>query len=65
MNLFTRVQELMDWDEPKTILWFTTNNPLLGNVSPDTMILTGRIDRLKKFIDGAERERDQTRREPK
>ena len=37
-------------DEHKTILWFNTANPLLGNVSPKAMIRAGRFDKLLRFI---------------
>lgn len=34
----------------KTILWFTTINPLLGNVTPRDMIRFGRYKKLFKFV---------------
>ena len=55
MNLHYRVKHLMGWDDSRVNLWFVTKNPLLGNISPDQMILANRYDRLKKFIDEAER----------
>ena len=33
-----------------TAYWFLTPNPLLGNISPNAMIETGRIQKLHKFI---------------
>ena len=41
--------------------WFTTPNPLLGNVSPIAMIRTGRGQKLLEWIDQAvgENERDE------
>lgn len=46
----------MGWDKEKTILWFRTVNPLLGNLTPDDMILRGRAKKLEKFIDSCVRE---------
>ena|SRR6266700_1017318 len=40
-------------DEKKTVLWFKTPNPLLGDVSPRDMIRIGRFRKLRKFILGA------------
>ncbi|MFQ5433157.1 MAG: hypothetical protein ACE5EN_11715 [Nitrospinota bacterium] len=40
-------------DEKKTILWFQTPNPMLGNVSPREMIMAGRFRKLLKFIQNA------------
>jgi hypothetical protein len=40
-------------DEHKTVLWFQTINPLLGNVSPKAMIRAGRFKKLLKFIQTA------------
>ena len=40
-------------DEHKTVLWFQTVNPLLGNVSPKQMIRAGRFKKLLKFIQTA------------
>ena len=40
-------------DEKKTVLWFQTPNPMLGNVSPREMIIAGRFRKLLKFIQTA------------
>ena len=40
-------------DEQKTIQWFKTINPALGNVSPQMMIKMGRFQKLLKFIQNA------------
>ena len=40
-------------DEQKTMLWFSTPNPLLGDMSPRDMIRVGRIKKLLKFIQTA------------
>ena len=40
-------------DEQKAILWFQTDDPLLGNVSPKAMIRAGRFKKLLRFIQTA------------
>lgn len=40
-------------DQDKTMLWFQTPNPLLGNVSPAEMIKMGRFLKLLRFIQTA------------
>jgi hypothetical protein len=40
-------------DGQKTILWFKTRNPLLGNVAPRDMIRIGRFKKLQRFIQNA------------
>jgi len=40
-------------DERKTVLWFRTPNPLLGDVSPRDMIKIGRFRKLRRFIQNA------------
>lgn len=37
-------------DEQKTILWFKTPNPLLGDIAPRDMIKIGRFKKLQQFI---------------
>ena len=37
-------------NEQKTILWFKTPNPLLGEISPRDMIKIGRFRKLHRFI---------------
>lgn len=37
-------------DEHKTVLWFKTMNPLLGNIAPRDMIRIGRFKKLQGFI---------------
>jgi len=50
-------------DEQKTILWFKTPNPLLGNITPRDMIRVGRFRKLQRFIQNAldENERPRTK----
>jgi uncharacterized protein (DUF2384 family) len=40
-------------DEHKTVLWFKTPNPLLGNITPRDMIRVGRFKKLQRFIQNA------------
>jgi hypothetical protein len=37
-------------DEEKARIWFATSNPLLGDLSPNEMIMLGRIKKLDEFI---------------
>lgn len=48
-------------DETKTILWFSTPNPLLGGMSPKEMIRIGRFKKLLNFIQTA---LEENQREP-
>lgn len=49
-----RVQALMDWKASKATLWMAEHNPMLGGVSPVSMIAQGRATRLDRFIQEAE-----------
>lgn len=49
-TLLNLVAEHFHGDEKKTALWFTTLNPLLGNVPPRDMIRFGRYKKLFKFV---------------
>lgn len=40
-------------DTKKTVLWFQTPNPMLGNISPRQMIIVGRFNKLLKFVQTA------------
>ena len=40
-------------DGQKTVLWFKTPNPLLGNIAPRDMIRVGRFSKLHRFIANA------------
>jgi hypothetical protein len=53
--LLERVKALTDWDDDMAVYWFNTENPLLGDVSPVDMFMSGNAGRLEKFI--AEEER--------
>lgn len=48
--LLNLVAEHFEGDNHKTIMWFTTRNPLLGDMSPRDMIRLGRYDKLFKFV---------------
>lgn len=47
-------------DEHKTVLWFKTTNPLLGNMAPRDMIRIGRFKKLYGFILNALGENERT-----
>lgn len=48
-------------DEHKTMLWFKTSNPLLGNLTPRDMIRVGRFKKLQRFIQNALDENERPR----
>lgn len=37
-------------DADKTMTWFKTKNPMLGDIAPRDMIRLGKYDRLRRFI---------------
>ncbi len=45
------VLDFFDSDLERAILWFATPNPLLGDVSPNYMMIVGRADKLLSFIE--------------
>jgi|SRR5579871_4339694 len=49
-NLLNLVAGFFKGDVHKTALWFTVQNPLLGNMSPRDMIRFGRYKRLMSFV---------------
>lgn len=49
-TLLNLVAEHFQGDTQKTTLWFTTPNPLLGNVTPRDMIRFGRFKKLFAFV---------------
>jgi hypothetical protein len=49
----SRVAQYFEGNAAKTQLWFRLDNPMLGNVSPRTLILTGRAERLQQLIEDA------------
>lgn len=48
MTLVDRVIMVLGRD--KAIAWFSSPNPLLGDVSPQWMLDNGRYEQLRKFI---------------
>jgi len=58
-EIFNNVSDLTGWRESKVRLWFQLANPLLGEVSPEWMIMNGRSERLEKFIAEARDHRDE------
>lgn len=48
---YSLVLEFFAGDEQKTSKWFSTPNPLLGNVAPLDLILMRQSDRLLRFVE--------------
>lgn len=55
-NICAKVAKHFDGDPRKTALWFQTQNPILGYVTPRDMIRLGRYERLLRFVLEAEQE---------
>lgn len=49
-NTCCLVAEYFGGNASKTALWFSTENPLLGKISPRDMIRYGRHERLRRFV---------------
>lgn len=49
-NIANLVAEFFNGDAQKTALWFEIANPMLGNISPRTMIRLGKYKRLLSFV---------------
>jgi hypothetical protein len=49
-NIANLVAEFFAGDLQKTTLWFEIANPMLGNISPRTMIRLGKYKRLLGFV---------------
>jgi len=49
-NIANLVAEFFAGDAQKTALWFEIANPMLGNISPRTMIRLGTYKRLLSFV---------------
>jgi len=49
-NICELVANQFGGDPEKTYWWFTTDNPLLGDISPRQMIKIGNYERLRKII---------------
>jgi Asp-tRNA(Asn)/Glu-tRNA(Gln) amidotransferase C subunit len=63
-NTMNMVANAFGGDVQKTVTWFRTRNPLLGDVAPRDMIRLGRYERLRKFIINAMYERSEQRYQP-
>lgn len=44
------VKGFFDGDPDKTALWMRTPNPMLGNTSPEAMVIAGREGKLLRFV---------------
>ena len=49
-NICALVAEYFDGDPDRTVLWFKSPNPMLGEISPRDMIRYGRYKKLMSFI---------------
>jgi len=49
-NLLNLVAGHFGGDTKKTVIWFSAENPMLGNVAPRDMIKMGRYSKLLKFV---------------
>lgn len=49
-NIINLTATFFEGDLKKTSIWFTTKNPLLGDIAPRDMICYGRYEKLRKFI---------------
>ena len=50
-SLFAAVKGFFDGDEEKTLQWFKAPNPLLGHIAPDMLLILGRNELLRQFIE--------------
>ncbi len=50
VELRSLVSAFFKSNEKKTDLWFSTENPILGNVSPDDLISLGKAPKLLKIV---------------
>lgn len=50
-TVIAMVTKTFNGDIAKAHAWFNAKNPMLGDVSPRTMIICGRYERLQKFIE--------------
>jgi hypothetical protein len=49
-NTLNLVAKAFEGDISKAVTWFTTCNPMLGDITPRDMIRLGKYDRLRKYI---------------
>jgi hypothetical protein len=50
-DLWQPILTFFKGDEYKTRLWFLSSNPMLAEFSPLQMVLCGRADKLRQFIE--------------
>jgi hypothetical protein len=55
-NIISLVAEYFEGDADKTVLWFRTKNPGLGDTSPREMLRMNRHNNLRNFILAAREE---------
>jgi hypothetical protein len=55
-NIISLVAEYFEGDAEKTVLWFRTKNPGLGDTSPREMLRMNRHNNLRNFILAAREE---------
>ncbi len=48
--LINLVAKVFEGNTDKTVAWFQTRNPMLGDISPRDMIRLGRFERLRQFV---------------
>jgi hypothetical protein len=48
--LIDSVEKFFDGDTVKTMLWFNTKNPMLGDMTPIELIQLGKYQKVKEFI---------------
>lgn len=59
-NICNLVVEHFDGDSAKARLWFSTSNPMFGNISARDMIRFGRYQKLLKFVLSAKKAAGET-----
>lgn len=52
-DIYKQVLDFFDGNEIKAKQWFKTSNPMLGGISPEEMIVSGRIKRLQMFVENS------------
>lgn len=50
LTTYDTVTDIFDGDRAKAKLWMTSENPLLGEVSPAFMIFFGRYEKLTQWV---------------
>lgn len=53
LRLTALVRGFFNDDNKKALLWWVTPNPFLGGVTPCFMIASGRIEKLRAFIENS------------